>query len=327
MTPLRTRFLPQRHLGLLILLLMMTGTHLAHGQSGSAPSGIMPSASGVPFNPLPTAGDESSNVFAQDRDWTQIPAATPFESAEPGEGVSPQDLNNMFGGPEQWTSPQGMSSSIQIMLLLTVLSLAPSILLMTTCFVRIVVVLGLLRQAIGAQQLPPSQVITALSIFMTVLVMAPVWNEVKNEAILPYTTQSQGSISLEETINRGVRPLKRFMIHQVSMAENTDDIWLFYRYLPENEQAEPETWNDVPFKVLLPAYMISELKISFLLGFQVYLPFLVIDLVVSSIAISMGMMMLPPVIISLPFKLILFVLVDGWHLVVGMLLESFAPYS
>lgn len=260
--------------------------------------------------------------------WTQLPENSAFENAEPGEGVSADDMAQMFGGgPEQWTSPQGMSSSIQIMLLLTVLSLAPSILLMTTCFVRIVVVLGLLRQAIGAQQLPPSQVITALSIFMTMLVMAPVWNEVKNEAIVPYTTQSQGNISLEETINRGVRPLKRFMIRQISMAENTDDIWLFFRYLPEDEQTPPEKWDDVPFKVLLPAYMISELKISFLLGFQVYLPFLVIDLVVSSIAISMGMMMLPPVIISLPFKLILFVLVDGWHLVAGMLLQSFAPYS
>jgi flagellar biosynthetic protein FliP len=214
------------------------------------------------------------------------------------------------------------------MLLLTVLTLAPSILLMTTCFVRIIVVLGLLRQAIGAQQLPPSQVITALSIFMTVLVMAPVWQEVKDQAILPYINQEGTPIGLEEVIDRGIQPLKRFMSRQISLAENVDDIWLFFRYLPPEEQEQiPQTWNDVPFKVLLPAFMISELKIAFLIGFQIYLPFLVIDLVISSLTISMGMMMLPPVIISLPFKLILFVLVDGWHLVVGMLMESFAPYS
>lgn len=239
-----------------------------------------------------------------------------------------QALEFFNAGPEEWTSPRGLSSSIQVMLLLTVLTLAPSILLMTTCFVRIIVVLGLLRQAIGAQQLPPSQVITALSIFMTILVMAPVWQEVKDQAILPYINQEGTPIGLEEVIDRGVQPLKRFMSRQISLAENVDDIWLFFRYLPPEEQEQiPQTWNDVPFKVLLPAFMISELKIAFLIGFQIYLPFLVIDLVISSLTISMGMMMLPPVIISLPFKLILFVLVDGWHLVVGMLMESFAPYS
>lgn len=316
-----------------------------HVSGQTTPSTFVQKSAGgasLPSFPAASQGDSSNAGLADigglgaqdpltgrtDADWTRIPNATPFESGEPGEGMTADDLSNMLGGgPEQWTSPKGLSSSIQIMILLTVLSLAPSILLMTTCFVRIIVVLGLLRQAIGAQQLPPSQTITALSIFMTILVMAPVWNEVKNEAIIPYTTQSEGTISLEETINRGVRPLKRFMIRQIEMAQNTDDIWLFFQHLPEEEQTPPETWNDVPFKVLLPAYMISELKISFLLGFQVYLPFLVIDLVVSSIAISMGMMMLPPVIISLPFKLILFVLVDGWRLVVGMLLDSFAPYS
>lgn len=330
---------------LLTAMSMLSHMSLAHAQSVSSSSqNLYPTVSvnspvdratttvsnlGFGGATVPTTGNnlprpQDSGASAD----TPMPSAADFDNPDLGQGVAPQAINEMFGGgPEQWTSPQGMSSSIQIMILLTVLSLAPSILLMTTCFVRIVVVLGLLRQAIGAQQLPPSQVITALSIFMTILVMAPVWQEVKNEAIVPYTTQSQGSISLEETINRGVRPLKRFMLQQISMAENVDDIWLFFRYLPEDEQVEPKKWDDVPFKVLLPAYMISELKISFLLGFQVYLPFLVIDLVVSSIAISMGMMMLPPVIISLPFKLILFVLVDGWHLVVGMLMQSFAPYS
>jgi len=257
------------------------------------------------------------------------PVGFPSETTPLSGGLSEAQALEFFNaGPEEWTSPRGLSSSIQVMLLLTVLTLAPSILLMTTCFVRIIVVLGLLRQAIGAQQLPPSQVITALAIFMTVLVMAPVWQEVKDQAILPYINQEGTPIGLEEVIDRGVQPLKRFMSRQISLAENIDDIWLFFRYLPPEEQQQiPETWNDVPLKVLLPAFMISELKIAFLIGFQIYLPFLVIDLVISSLTISMGMMMLPPVIISLPFKLILFVLVDGWHLVVGMLMESFAPYT
>jgi len=244
-------------------------------------------------------------------------------------GLSEGELSDFFNaGPKEWASPRGVSSSIQVMLLLTVLTLAPSILLMTTCFVRIIVVLGLLRQTIGAQQLPPSQVITSLSIFMTVLVMAPVWQDIKDQAVLPYINQDGTPIGLEEALDRGVQPLKRFMSRQISLAENVDDIWLFFRHLPPEEQQQiPQTWNDVPLKVLLPAFMISELKVAFLIGFQIYLPFLVIDLVISSLTISMGMMMLPPVIISLPFKLILFVLVDGWHLVVGMLMESFAPYS
>lgn len=257
------------------------------------------------------------------------PIGTPNPDEPLSGGLSEEELTDFFNaGPKEWASPRGVSSSIQVMLLLTVLTLAPSILLMTTCFVRIIVVLGLLRQAIGAQQLPPSQVITSLSIFMTVLVMAPVWQDVKDQALLPYINQDGTPISLEEALDRGVQPLKRFMSRQISLAENADDIWLFFRHLPPEEQQKiPQTWNEVPLKVLLPAFMISELKVAFLIGFQIYLPFLVIDLVISSLTISMGMMMLPPVIISLPFKLILFVLVDGWHLVVGMLMESFAPYS
>jgi flagellar biosynthetic protein FliP len=231
------------------------------------------------------------------------------------------------GGPESWTSPQKLSSTLQVMLLLTVLSLAPAILLMTTSFVRIVVVLGLLRQALGTQQLPPSQVITTLALFMTLLVMGPTWNEVYNSAIRPYT---QGEITdPEQAWNAGAIPLKRFMSRQIELAGNSDDVWLFYEYLPENQRPSnpPETYDDVPLQVILPAFMLSELKVAFLIGFQIYLPFLILDLVVSSVTISMGMMMLPPVMISLPLKLLLFVLVDGWTLVVGMLLESFGGPS
>jgi flagellar biosynthetic protein FliP len=230
--------------------------------------------------------------------------------------------DGLAAGPEQWASPEGLSSSLQVMLLLTVLSLAPAVLLMTTCFVRIVIVLGLLRQAIGTQQLPPSQVITSLALFVSLLIMAPVWKQVYHDAVVPYTERQ---ISLEEAWKAGAQPIRRFMSMQIERAENTEDVWLFMRYAPPQE--EPATYDDVPLAVLLPAFMLSELKVAFLIGFQIYLPFLILDMVVSSVMVSMGMLMLPPVLISLPFKLLLFVLVDGWHLIVGMLIESFEPFT
>ena len=196
---------------------------------------------------------------------------------------------------------------------------------MTTSFVRIVVVLSMLRQAIGTQQLPPSQVITALSLFMTLLIMTPVWKEVYNEAIQPYT-DPQVAMSLEEAWTAGVRPVRRFMAQQIDLAGNSEDVALFVNYLSA-DAPEPETFDDVPIQALLPAFMLSELKTAFLIGFHIYLPFLILDIVISSVTISMGMFMLPPTMISLPFKILLFVLVDGWHLIVGMLLTSFAPYT
>jgi flagellar biosynthetic protein FliP len=262
----------------------------------------------------------TSRSFAQSTTGQSAAATAP---SSPAPLLPDPVAEALRGGPESWTSPQRLSSTLQVMLLLTVLSLAPAILLMTTSFVRIVVVLGLLRQAIGTQQLPPSQVMTTLSLFMTLLVMGPTWTEVYNDSIRPY---SRGEITDPEVAwNAGVVPLKRFMSRQIDLASNSDDVWLFYEYLPENQRSAkpPETYEDVPLMVLLPAFMLSELKIAFLIGFQIYLPFLILDLVVSSVTISMGMMMLPPVMISLPLKLLLFVLVDGWTLVVGMLLESF----
>ena len=229
----------------------------------------------------------------------------------------------LSGGPKEWTSAKGLTSTLQVMLLLTVLTLAPAILLMTTSFVRIVIVLGLLRQALGAQQLPPSQVITSIALFMTLLIMAPTWSEVYQEGIQPYTNEQ---IDIETAWNRAATPIKRFMYNQIENAKNENDIWLFYDHLPADEKSQEPQWSDdIPLKVLLPAYMLSELKTAFLIGFQIYLPFLVLDIVVASVTISMNMMMLPPTIVSLPFKLLLFVLVDGWNLVVGMLLNSFAP--
>lgn len=235
-------------------------------------------------------------------------------------GVS-APLDFALGGPERWTSPEGLSSSLQVVLLLTVLSLAPAVLLMTTCYVRIIVVFGLLRQAIGLQSLPPGQVMTSIALFMTAFVMAPVWTAVYEDAVKPYTDPNI-EMSLEEAWEAGSLPVRDFMARQIDVAGNHDDVHLFYSYLHPDKPAA-ESFDDVPLRVLLPAFMLSELKTAFLMGFQIYLPFLILDLVVASVTISMGMLMLPPSVISLPFKLLLFVLVDGWRLVVQMLLESF----
>lgn len=240
--------------------------------------------------------------------------------------TAPQDtLNFIAGGPDQWTSPKGLVSSLQIMLLLTVLSLAPAVLLMTTCYVRIIIVLGLLRQAIGLQSLPPSQVMTSVAMFMTMFVMAPVWTRVYDDAIVPYTEQTE-PMSLEEAYEAGAKPIRDFMARQINVADNHEDVILFYGYMKPDGPL-PSTFDEVPVRVLLPAFILSELKTAFLMGFQIYLPFLVVDLVVASVTISMGMLMLPPAVISLPFKLLLFVLVDGWRLVVEMLMNSFGTLS
>lgn len=228
----------------------------------------------------------------------------------------------LAAGPDEWTSPERLSSTIQVMLLLTVISLAPSILIMTTCFIRIVIVLGLLRQALGTQQLPPTQVITSIALFLTFLIMAPVGKRVYEDAVVPYT---EHQIDLEDAWSRGVEPVRAFMILQIERTKNRDDVWLFLDYVPD--APEPETYADVPLQALIPAFIMSELKTAFLIGFQIYLPFLILDMVIASVMISMGMLMLPPVLISLPFKLLLFVLVDGWHLVIGMLIESFEPFT
>jgi len=250
--------------------------------------------------------------------------ASPATAQEkPNAGAKLELPAGLAGGPEQWTSPEGLSSTLQVMLLLTVISLAPSVLLMTTCFIRILVVLGLLRQAIGTQQLPPSQVLTSIALFLSLLIMMPVWKRVYTDSVLPYT---QRRITLEQAWDAGIQPIRRFMCQQIERTGNQADIRLFYRYMPEGTP-EWTDYNDVPLQALLPAFMLSELKTAFLIGFQIYLPFLILDIVVSSVTISAGMMMLPPVLISLPFKLLLFVLVDGWHLVVEMLLQSFQPFT
>jgi flagellar biosynthetic protein FliP len=240
---------------------------------------------------------------------------------------------------DQMLSPQGISSTLKLFIILTVLSLAPSIFIMTTCFVRFIVVFGLLRQALGTQQTPPNQVIVSLCLFLTLSVMSPVWKESYEEGIKPYLQgrlQADGETpdqALERGFTRAAAPIRRFMSAQIELTGNSDTVWMFIEYQrppagsPEAETwTEPKNYQEVGLDILLPSFLLSELKTAFVIGFQVYLPFLVIDMVVSSVLISMGMMMLPPVLISLPFKLLVFVMIDGWYLTVGMLLESVQRY-
>lgn len=217
----------------------------------------------------------------------------------------------------------GLSGALNIMVLLTVLSLAPALMIMCSCFIRFVIVLSLLKQAIGTQSLPPSQVIVALALVMTFLAMTPTIDRINKEAIAPYQA---GSITDQAVLwDRTKQPIRDFMFAQIEATDNWSSVYMILNYRGvDTSNPEKLTRANVDMLTLMPAFMLSELKTSFLLGFRVYLPFLVIDMVIACLLISMSMMMLPPVLISLPFKLLLFVLVDGWQLVVGGLLEGVA---
>ncbi|MBL0927095.1 MAG: flagellar type III secretion system pore protein FliP [Phycisphaerales bacterium] len=217
----------------------------------------------------------------------------------------------------------GLSGVLNIMVLLTVLTLVPSIMIMCTCFVRFIIVLGLLKQALGTMQLPPSQVITALALFMTFMVMAPTIDRIQSEALAPY---QRGEITNQlEMWERARQPIRDFMFAQIEASDNWSGVYMIMNYRGiDTSEPEKLTRSDVDMLTLVPAYMLSELKVAFLMGFRVYLPFLIIDMVISALLIAMSMMMLPPPLISLPFKILLFVLVDGWTLVVGSLMSSVA---
>lgn len=210
-------------------------------------------------------------------------------------------------------SPEMVSSALQILFLLTVLTLAPSILIMMTSFTRILIVLSFLRQAMGTQQTPPTQVLIGLTLFLTMFLMSPVWTEVNNNALQPFLEEE---ISQEQALERAQSPVKEFMLRQV----REKDLALFINLSGEEP---PASLQDIKLQIVVPAFIISELKTAFQIGFLIYIPFLILDMVVASILLSMGMMMLPPVLISLPFKLMLFVMVDGWHLIAGSLVKSF----
>ncbi len=215
--------------------------------------------------------------------------------------------------PSDLKTGSEMATTVQIMVLLTVLSLAPAILLMLTSFTRVVIVLSLLRQAVGIQQLPPNQVIIGLSLFLTVFIMAPVGQQIDQVALEPYLASR---ITQTEALSRSLGPLRQFMLRQT----RESDLGLMVQL---SRQPAPKTPADLPTHVLIPAFALSEIKTAFQMGFVLFIPFLVIDLVVASVLMSMGMMMLPPVMISLPFKLLLFVLADGWHLVTRALVMSY----
>lgn len=210
--------------------------------------------------------------------------------------------------------PERLSSLIHLVFVITVLSLAPAILLMMTSFIRIAVVLSLLRQALGTQQMPPNQIVIGLALFLTFFIMTPVWKDVHRQALTPYYEEK---IGWEEAFRKGEEPIRAFLLRQT----REKDLALFVAI--SGTETPPEKPDQVSLAVLIPAFIISELKTAFQIGFMIYLPFFIIDMVVASVLLSMGMLMLPPIMMSLPFKLLLFVLVDGWNLIVGSLVRSF----
>ncbi len=233
--------------------------------------------------------------------------------AHPSFAQTPQEAVLRLQLPDGYTNPKRISVLLEILFLLTVLSVAPAIMLTVTSFTRIVIVFTFLRQAMGIQQMPPNQVLVSLAIFMTFVIMYPVGKTINQRAIQPYLNEE---IGFKQALKEAEIPLRKFLFKNT----REKDISLFFSI---THIKAPRTRRDVPTYILIPAFMISEMKTAFEIGFLIYIPFLIIDMVVSSILLSMGMMMLPPVMISLPFKILLFVLVDGWSLLVGSLIHSF----
>ena len=224
-----------------------------------------------------------------------------------------QGLPTITLGIGEANDPAQVSTALQVLILLTILSVAPAILLMTTAFTRIVIVLSFVRQAMGTQQAPSNQIVVGLALFLTFFIMAPVFNQINDEALQPYLNEE---ITQEEALPLALEPMRRFMFSQVG----EKDLQLL---VDISQSPQPETMDDIGMLTLIPAFMLSELKRAFQMGFLLFVPFLMIDMIVASILMAMGMMMLPPIIVSLPFKILLFVLVDGWSLVIGSLVQSF----
>ena len=225
------------------------------------------------------------------------------------EGIIP-NINLEIGTEED---RDNLVPSLQLLLLLTILSLAPAILIMVTSFTRIIIVLSMIRNALATRTMPPNQVLIGLAIFITIFIMAPVWQGVIDDAVTPYLNEEIGT---DQMIENGLEPVRGFMFDHV----REKDLSLFYEM---TDMERPQNHDDVPIYLLIPAFILSELKVAFQIGFIIYIPFVMIDMVVASILMSMGMMMLPPVMISLPFKIMLFVLVDGWYLIIESLIRTF----
>jgi flagellar biosynthetic protein FliP len=216
-------------------------------------------------------------------------------------------------GLGQADSPEKVSTLLQLLFLLTVLSLAPAIIVMMTSFTRIAIVLSLVRTALGTQQMPPNQILVGLSLLLTFFIMTPVFNQVNKEALKPYLAEK---ITQQEALQKALKPIRAFMLKQT----RKKDLALF---IDVSKIKKPGNYDEIPTIVLMSSFVISELKTAFQIGFVIYIPFLVIDMVVASILLSMGMMMLPPFMVSLPFKLMLFVLIDGWNILIGSMIKSF----
>lgn len=276
----------------------------------------------------PAEHDKRADRFRELEERIDEPAPG-FGDGDPDAGDAPAAVQAGFR-PDQLVSPEGLTSTMNVVILTTVLALVPSILIMTTCFVRFAIVLGLLRQALGTQQLPSNQVLMGLCLFLTCMVMSPVWQRSYDEGIRPYTHTEPGRTapSFDETFTRSVGPVREFMSAQIDLSGNSDTVWMFLDHQKRAAESagktyrDPEGYDDVPLATLISSYMLSELKTAFVIGFQIFLPFLVVDLVVASVLMSLGLTMVPPTTVSLPFKLLLFVLIDGWTLTIGRMLSS-----
>jgi len=241
----------------------------------------------------------SASLFAQE---------VPVASAD-GVAVTPAALNISFNGA---TDPTDMSMVLQLMLMMTLLTLAPSLIMMTTCFTRIVIVLGFVRSAVGLSQAPSSQILVGLALFLTFFIMAPVWDGIYSEAVEPYMEKQ---ISSKEAFDTGAQKLKAFMLKQT----HTQDIEFFLKV----SRSGPTKVDELPFHIVMPSFIMSELRVAFQMGFLIFIPFIIIDFIVGCSLMSMGMMMMPPAVISLPFKVLLFVMIDGWSLLMQSLVNSF----
>ncbi|MBW2609914.1 MAG: flagellar type III secretion system pore protein FliP [Deltaproteobacteria bacterium] len=239
---------------------------------------------------------------------------TLFIIASPAYAQQLPPLPSLKISVEQADNPEQVSVLLQILFLLTVLSLAPAIVVMMTSFTRLAIVFSLVRHALGTQQMPPNQILIGLALLLTFFLMSPVYNQINDEALQPYLAEE---ISQEDAIEKALEPIRKFMFRQT----RKKDLALF---IDISKSEKPQDYDEIPTIILLSSFVISELKTAFQIGFIIYIPFLVIDMVVASVLLSMGMMMLPPFMVSLPFKLMLFVLIDGWNLLVGSMIRSFS---
>ena len=302
---------PSRTLGLLALLgALATGILLltAGAASAAAPSSALPSAGSygsTPVAPEPTQEPTSEPTSEPGVQGPIGPVGPTGENGDPGSGDVVIDIGGLAEQP---------SSSVVLLLTITLLSLAPAILLTCTSFTKILVVLGLTRNALGLQQTPPNQVLTGLALFLSLFIMAPVLTQMNEVGLQPYL---DGELSASSAFDVGIAPLRDFML-----AQTGDDELELLTNVAHREL--PATRDDTPLSTLIPAFVLSEIKQAFIIGFIIFIPFLVIDIVVSGALMALGMMMMPPVMVSLPFKLLLFVLVDGWSLVITALVSSYA---